>query len=301
MGGSENDKLSDLQLAAHIKTVSHSAIGGLDFDAIDENIYLTNKDYEVIYQPVYMNVRMLNYSVDGSTAYFNIELADVLAEGFGINNSHKSIKVIIYAKNRFASLYAYDTSMISEYLIADSQESGWDTGKIEDHEGEKFWKYFNYAERNTETARKFNSFVDRGWATLYVECDTNIDEKYVSLSSTFDICFYDRDSKGTQLFSGSYRKMNESKVYFGVSVSGGNVVETSANFAESPNAFKDTSENYSRTKGYYVRIPSRQLAVSYVNGSDYFRRIYNWNNNWILIDDKAPVITGWYICGNYTK
>lgn len=302
MGGSENDKLSDLQLAAHIKTVSHSAIGGLDFDAIDENIYLTNKDYEVIYQPVYMNVRMLNYSVDGSTAYFNIELADVLAEGFGINNSHKSIKVIIYAKNRFASLYAYDTSMISEYLIADSQESGWDTGKIEDHEGEKFWKYFNYAERNTETARKFNSFVDRGWATLYVECDTNIDEKYVSLSSTFDICFYDRDSKGTQLFSGSYRKMNESKVYFGVSVSGGNVVETSANFAESPNAFKDTSENYSRTKGYYVRIPSRQLAISYVNGSDYFRRIYNWNNNWVIIDDKAPVITGWYIDnGNYRQ
>lgn len=301
IGGVSDDKLSDLNLGAHVRTISYSAIGGVDYDPLDEVIYLTNKDYEVIYQPVYINVKMINYALDGNTAYFNIELADVLAEGFSVNNAHNTIKVTIAAKNRFSSSSAYSTLMMNEYLTADRYNTGFDTGEITDKEGQKFWKYFNYAERVEGQGRSFNSFIDRDWAVLYVECDTNMDEKWVSLSSTFDICLYDRDSKGTQLFSGSYNKMSNSKIYFGVSVSGGNVKEESATFAPSPYAFKDTSESYSREKGYYVRLNSRQLAVSYVNGSNYFRRIYNWYNTFILIDEKAPTITGWYIDNNNYK
>ena len=294
LGGTEFDKVSDLKIGAHIKTVNYSAIAGIDYDSIDENFYLTSKDYEVLYQTFYINVRALKWGVDGNNAYFYVKLADVLAEGFSINQAHSQIKITIATQNRFTSQSAYGTSMLDEYLTADRISTGWDTGKIEDKEGKKFWNYFNYKEYSGSTAKSFNNLVDKGLAVLYVESDTNMDEKWVKLTSTLDLAFYDNNSKGTQLFSGSYTTLNETKVYFKVSVSG-SAKESSADFASSPNSFLDTTENYDRTKGYYVRVPSKQLAVSYVNGSNYFRRIYDWYNTWIVIDETAPFITGWYI------
>lgn len=301
LGGTEFDKVSDLKIATHIKTESYSAISGVDFDSLDDDIYLTYKDYEVLYQPFYINVRTLKWGVDGNSAYFYVKLSDIMTEGFSINQNHSQIKVTISTQTRYNTLYAYSTTMISEYLTAETFQTDINYTN-EDSAGKKFWHYVNFGERTSDRARTYNDFVNRGLAVLYVENDAHLDEKWVKLSSNLDIAFYDKDKNGTQLFSGSYTSMNESKVYFGISVSGGNVQEVSANFSDAPNSFKDVTEDYDRTKGYYVRVPSRKLAISYVNGSDYFRKYYNWNNTWIIIDETAPTITGWYIDNfNYTK
>ena len=128
--GVKNENVSDVKV--RVRTKNGTAVAGLNYTAVDTEVTLRRSNYVqwstgfYYYDSINIKIDMSvdRLIVNGKSPYFDVELYDVLDEGFSINEQAKSVRVYIRGKDSdekkhmYTTEYAFGTDMLSGYLTS---------------------------------------------------------------------------------------------------------------------------------------------------------------------------------------
>lgn len=287
-----------------VRTKDGTAIAGLDYTAFDEEITLSRRCLTLSNGHYYyydslsikVNLSVERLIANGQRPYFDVEIYDVLSEGFSISEEARSVRVYLFStkgkEHTYSISSAYNTLMLDGYLGSSYLDSG-STSSLniysEDKSGQTLSASKSYAGSSTYT----NDYKKTGLADYFVGVRLHLDEKGVSLSSWCELNLYDGNTSGTHLYHGEFHSIWNDSLYPGIYYE--DMDHKNESFADSPNSFKDESEKYGRIRAYYFRISSGTLYETFKSGSNYWRETKGWNLCYIMIDENAPQIKGWYV------
>ena len=299
------DGVDAKDVKVRVRTKDGTAVAGVDYTAVDTIVTL-RRSYFTGYNPRYyydivtvkVDTTVERMIVDGIRPYFDIELYDVLDEGFTIADNAKSVRIYVASEDSKEHYYttdnAYNTKMFHEYLDYDHQGSSNLDIYSEDKSGQTL-SASQGIKLNESPADKFSRDYKRtGLADYFLGVNLHLDEKGVYLSSWCYLDLYDGNTSGTHLYHGEFHSIWNDSLYPGIYYE--DMDHRNESFADSPNSFKDESESSGRPiKAYYFRVSSGTIYETFKSNSDYWRKTKGWNLYWIVVDDTAPQITGWYI------
>ena len=119
-----------------VRTRNGTAVAGVDYTPIDSIVTLRRSSFikagneEPIYYDnvsVKVETNVERFIVDGVRPYFDIEIYDVLNEGFSIAENAKSVRVYVASvagkEHYYSTTDAFSTKMLSGYLTSYHQSS----------------------------------------------------------------------------------------------------------------------------------------------------------------------------------
>lgn len=297
----QNADAKDLKV--RIRTKNGTAVAGDDYKAFDDVVTLRRSSYVGIlsngstrYYCDHISIDIKNDAtrliVDGKRPYFEVELYDVLSEGFTIEESARTLRVNLSSKNAhsYTTQYAFGTYMLSGYLCDDRRST--DSLNIYSEDKANQALSASYTPNLNDSAFK-KDYKDLGIADYYMGVKLKLDEKGVSLSSWCYLDLYDGNTSGLHLYHGEFRSIWDDDLKPGIYYE--DMKHQNESFASGTDSFKDESEKYGRLQAYYFRVSSGTLYETFKNGSNYWRKTFGWVVSTILIDDTAPQIKGWYV------
>lgn len=304
--GVKNENVSDVKV--RVRTKNGTAVAGLNYTAVDTEVTLRRSNYVLwstgfyYYDSVNIKIDMSvdRLIVDEKSPYFDVELYDVLDEGFSISEQAKSVRVYIRGKDSdekkhmYTTQEAYGTKMLSGYLC-DNRVGNTSSLYIysEDKANQTLSASYTLStsDGNAKTFKK--DYKDLGIADYYMGVTLKLDEKGVALSSWCYLDLYDGSTSGLHLYHGEFRSIWDDALKPGIYYE--DMKHQNETFASGNDSFKDESEKYNRLQAYYFRVSSGKLYETFKNGSNYWRKTFGWDVSTILIDDTAPQIKGWYV------
>ena len=300
----QNADAKDLKV--RIRTKNGTAVAGDDYKAFDDVVTLRRSSYVGIlsngstrYYCDYISIDVKNDAtrliVDGKRPYFEVELYDVLSEGFTIEESARTLRVNLSSKNAhsYTTQYAFGTYMLSGYLCDDRRST--DNLNIYSEDKANQALSASYTPNLNDSAFK-KDYKDLGIADYYMGVKLKLDEKGVALSSWCYLDLYDGSTSGLHLYHGEFKSIWNDDLKPGIYYE--DMSHQNESFASGTDSFKDESEKYGRLQAYYFRVSSGTLYETFKNGSNYWRKTFGWDVSIILIDDTAPQIKGWYVDKN---
>ena len=303
--GVKNENVSDVKV--RVRTKNGTAVAGLNYTAVDTEVTLRRSNYVqwstgfYYYDSINIKIDMSvdRLIVNGKSPYFDVELYDVLDEGFSINEQAKSVRVYIRGKDSdekkhmYTTEYAFGTDMLSGYLTSLKEP----TSNLNIYSEDKANQTLNASYTLTTSSGKGQTFKkdykDLGIADYYMGVKLKLDEKGVSLSSWCYLDLYDGNTSGLHLYHGEFKSIWDDDLKPGIYYE--DMSHQNETFASGNDSFKDESEKYGRLQAYYFRVSSGTLYETFKNGSNYWRKTFGWDVYTILIDDTAPQIKGWYV------
>ena len=290
-----------------VRTRNGTAVAGVDYTPIDSIVTLRRSSFikagneEPIYYDnvsVKVETNVERFIVDGVRPYFDIEIYDVLNEGFSIAENAKSVRVYVASvagkEHYYSTTDAFSTKMLTGYLTSDHQGSSSLNIYSEDKSGQTL-SASQAIKTDEEPGGTFVADYKRtGLADYFVGVNLHLDEKGVALSSWCDLDLYDGSTSGTHLYHGEFHHIWNDSLYPGIYYE--DMEHRNESFAKSPDSFKDESEKNGRDiKANYMRVSSGTLYETFKNNSNFWRKTTGWNLYWIVVDDTSPLIKGWYL------
>lgn len=303
--GVKNENVSDVKV--RVRTKNGTAVAGLNYTAVDTEVTLRRSNYVLwstgfyYYDSVNIKIDMSvdRLIVDGKSPYFDVELYDVLDEGFSISEQAKSVRVYIRGKDSdekkhtYSTEYAFGTYMLSGYLCENRVSPSSLSIYSEDKANQALSASYTLSTSDGNAKIFKKDYKDLGIADYYMGVKLKLDEKGVSLSSWCYLDLYDGSTSGLHLYHGEFRSIWDDDLKPGIYYE--DMKHQNETFASGTNSFKDESEKYGRLQAYYFRVSSGTLYETFKNGSNYWRKTFGWLVSTILIDDTAPQIKGWYV------
>jgi len=289
------------EIKVKIRTRNGTAVAGQDYTAFDDVVTLrrSNGSGGVYYDTVSIKVNrnLERFVVNDNYPYFDVELYEVLTENFSAQDNAKSLRVSLVSATDKMHSYLTNNQLRRQILSAYSSVSSSTYNNLEiyheDKSGQTLTASQAFKDNGTGVVANLGrDYIDTGFANLYVGGNCELDESGVTMTSWCTLKLYDGSTSGTQLYTVTLRHIDEDTLTFGQSY--GDMKHDSESFANSDYVFKaQNALNWSDR--YYMKVASRTLYETFKSDSNYWRKTYNWNLNWIAVDESTPKIKGWYV------
>ena len=285
------------EVKVKIRTRNATAVAGLDYTAFDETVSLRRSSFSngVFYDTVSIKVNknLDRFAVNDNYPYFTVEIYEVLTENFSVLEGGSQVRISIVSTSK--KLHSYQTNNELGRQIL----NGYTMSKLQNPSSLKLYHEDKTGQTLTASATFDGSgtayngdYLDMGLANLYFGGYCMLDESGVTMTSWCTVKLYDGSTSGTQLYTVTLRHIDEDKLTFGQGY--GDMKHESESFADSNYVF-DGTNTLNRSNYKYMKVSSRTLYETFKSDSNWWRQTYDWNLNWILVDETAPTIKGWYV------
>jgi|GEM_PF-2480705 len=304
-----------------IRTRNFTAVAGEDYTNFDSTVSLRRLSSKkvgnkvIYYDTVTISInKNRERLVIGSNSkqdqafwpYFYVELYDVLPDNLSVQENAKAVKVKVRSTDVKSYIYnnldnqlfngqnhtffhGFVGSTIDTYSkleIYSEDKAGQTLTASQSFINSTMGSYGGYSDLQRE-------YINTGLGNLYIGGQLKLDESGVTMTSTCTLKIYDGSTAGTQLYTIELRHIDENTLVFGKSY--GDMVHKNESFASDEYHFKSSGKLGWPTDYHFMKLSSGTIYETFLSGSNYWRKTYEWTLQGIVVDETAPYIKSWHV------